>query len=105
MVLDSHRGKVDFIMDPVARAMVRVHPNTISFLAIILAGLAAGDSGKWLVGWGMVPRGEVGLIFAMVGKKLGVMNESMFSVIVIMVILTTLITPPVLTMLLRRRGE
>jgi Kef-type K+ transport system membrane component KefB len=50
----------------------------------------------------MVPRGEVGLIFAMVGKQLGVMSETMFSVIVIMVILTTLITPPVLTLLLRR---
>jgi hypothetical protein len=33
----------------------------------------------------------------MVGKQLGVMNESMFSVIVMMVILTTLVTPPVLT--------
>lgn len=51
----------------------------------------------------MVPRGEVGLIFAMVGKNLGVMNEAMFSVIVLMVILTTLITPPVLTWLLRRQ--
>jgi Kef-type K+ transport system membrane component KefB len=50
----------------------------------------------------MVPRGEVGLIFAMVGKQLGVMDEAMFSVIVIMVILTTLVTPPVLTWLLRR---
>jgi Kef-type K+ transport system membrane component KefB len=69
----------------------------------LAAGLAAGTSGKWLVGWGMVPRGEVGLIFAMVGKQLGVMNEAMFSVIVLMVILTTLITPPVLTLLLRRQ--
>ncbi|MBI3094122.1 MAG: cation:proton antiporter [Rhodocyclales bacterium] len=68
----------------------------------LAAGLAAGPSGRWLVGWGMVPRGEVGLIFAMVGKQLGVMNEAMFSVIVLMVILTTLITPPVLTVLLKR---
>jgi len=69
----------------------------------LVSGLAAGASGKWLVGWGMVPRGEVGLIFAMVGKQLGVMTESMFSVIVMMVILTTLITPPVLTWLLKRQ--
>jgi Kef-type K+ transport system membrane component KefB len=53
----------------------------------------------------MVPRGEVGLIFAMVGKQLGVMSEAMFSVIVIMVILTTLLTPPILTALLRRQGK
>lgn len=69
----------------------------------LVAGLFAGPAGKWVVGWGMVPRGEVGLIFAMVGKQLGVMNEAMFSVMVIMVILTTLITPPVLGWLLRRR--
>jgi len=69
----------------------------------LAAGVFAGTAGKWIVGWGMVPRGEVGLIFAMVGKQLGVMDEAMFSVIVIMVILTTLITPPVLTWLLRRR--
>jgi Kef-type K+ transport system membrane component KefB len=68
----------------------------------LAAGFFAGSAGKWVVGWGMVPRGEVGLIFAMVGKQLGVMDEAMFSVIVIMVILTTLVTPPVLTWLLRK---
>ncbi|MBI5784156.1 MAG: cation:proton antiporter [Rhodocyclales bacterium] len=71
----------------------------------LAAGVFAGDAGKWVVGWGMVPRGEVGLIFAMVGKQLGVMSETMFSVVVIMVILTTLITPPVLTWLLRHKAE
>jgi Kef-type K+ transport system membrane component KefB len=70
----------------------------------LAAGWFAGKDGKWIVGWGMVPRGEVGLIFAMVGKQLGVMDEAMFSVIVIMVILTTLITPPVLTWLLRKES-
>jgi Kef-type K+ transport system membrane component KefB len=69
----------------------------------VVAGIFAGDAGRWVVGWGMVPRGEVGLIFAMVGKQLGVISESMFSVIVIMVILTTLITPPMLTWLLRKK--
>ena len=69
----------------------------------VLAGFAAGHGANaWVVGWGMVPRGEVGLIFAMVGKQLGVMNEAMFSVIVIMVILTTLVAPPMLTLLLRK---
>ena len=40
MVLDSHRGKVDFIMDPAARALRNVHPNYISFMDIILAAVA-----------------------------------------------------------------
>ncbi len=41
----------------------------------------------------MIPRGEVGLIFASFGTGLGVKNDSVFSAIVIMVIITTLITP------------
>ncbi len=68
----------------------------------LVAGLAAGKVDRWLVGWGMVPRGEVGLIFAFVGKSVGVVSDELFSVIVLMVMFTTLITPPVLSGLLRR---
>ena len=67
----------------------------------IVAGCAAGAVNRAVVGWGMVPRGEVGLIFAMVGNQLGVVSEQMFSVIIIMVILTTLVTPMVLMRLLK----
>ena len=66
----------------------------------LVAGLAAGRGQGWIVGWGMVPRGEVGLIFAAAGAKLGVMDEHEFSAVVVMVILTTLLTPPMLTRLL-----
>lgn len=66
----------------------------------LVAGAAAGNVRKSVVGWGMVPRGEVGLIFATMGLQLGVIPEGEFSVIVIMVILTTLMTPPVLSYLL-----
>lgn len=68
----------------------------------VVAGVAAGRVNKWVVGWGMVPRGEVGLIFAAIGKQLGVVNDALFSVIVAMVILTTLATPPILAWLLAR---
>ena len=72
----------------------------------LAAGFAAGrGTNAWVVGWGMVPRGEVGLIFAVAGQKLGVLSESMFSIIVIMVILTTLVTPPVLTFLLKQQAK
>ena len=40
MVLDAKRGRVDFIMEPSARAFKNVNPNTISLIALILAGLA-----------------------------------------------------------------
>ncbi len=72
----------------------------------LAAGFAAGRGvSPWVVGWGMVPRGEVGLIFAVAGRQLGVLDEALFSVIVIMVILTTLLTPPILTQLLKRRAQ
>ena len=41
------------------------------------------------------------VIFAMIGKGLGVVNDSVFSVIIIMVILTTLMTPPILTHIIK----
>ena len=76
-------------------------------LGAVLGGHALASQGagrgvnRWIIGWGMVPRGEVGLIFAFVGKSLGVVNDAAFSVIVVMVMLTTLVTPPMLAYLLR----
>ncbi|MFZ5475131.1 MAG: cation:proton antiporter [Myxococcota bacterium] len=59
------------------------------------------------VGIGMVPRGEVGLIFANIGLTLTLggepmIDESTFAAVVIMVIVTTLVTPPALAWALRR---
>lgn len=68
----------------------------------VVAGLAAGKVRKIVVGFGMVPRGEVGLIFAAMGRQLNVINAEEFSIIVLIVILTTLITPPILSKLLRK---
>ncbi|MBP6005923.1 cation:proton antiporter [Candidatus Saccharibacteria bacterium] len=70
----------------------------ISIFAIIskmVAGLVIkkGNTSKLLVGFSMVPRGEVGLIFAATGKALGAINDEVFSIIVIMVIVTTFIAP------------
>jgi Kef-type K+ transport system membrane component KefB len=44
----------------------------------------------------MMPRGEVGLVFAAIGRTLGVIDDAMFSAIVLMVMVTTLIAPPFL---------
>lgn len=65
-----------------------------AILGKLVAGLPAGKGRDRLsVGIGMVPRGEVGLIFASVGKGLNVVSDSVFSAVVLMVIVTTLITP------------
>lgn len=82
--------------------LVALGITAAAFIGKIAAGSVAGNVNRWIVGWGMVPRGEVGLIFATIGRSLGVVPESLFSVIVIVVILTTLGTPPVLAYLLRK---
>lgn len=56
---------------------------------------------RFAIGLGMIPRGEVGLIFAGIGAKLmldgqPVISTSTYSAVVIMVIVTTLVTPPLL---------
>jgi Kef-type K+ transport system membrane component KefB len=62
------------------------------------------------VGLGMIPRGEVGLIFANIGLALSVggqriVNESTFSAVVVMVIVTTMVTPPALKWSLERTSQ
>jgi Kef-type K+ transport system membrane component KefB len=60
------------------------------------------DVHKLSVGIGMIPRGEVGLIFAAQGAALGVVGSTAYAAIVIMVMFTTMVTPPVLAWSLRR---
>lgn len=48
------------------------------------------------IGVGMVPRGEVGLVFAGVGSASGVLSESLEAAIIVMVIMTTFVAPPLL---------
>lgn len=101
-VLTGMQVNIGTLADPAVVA-VALGITAAAVAGKLIAGFAAGRGVRhWIVGWGMVPRGEVGLIFAMAGKQLGVMNDAMFSVIVLVVILTTLITPPVLTTLVRR---
>lgn len=85
--------------------LVALAITVIAFVGKIMAGLAAEKGSRMLVGWGMVPRGEVGLIFASIGLSLGVISDSIFSVIVIMVILTTLVVPSILTKLLKKQNS
>ena len=63
----------------------------------IVSGLGANArSDRLLIGIGMLPRGEVGLVFASIGRSLGVISDDLFSAIVLMVIVTTFIAPPLL---------
>ena len=94
--------KLETLVDP-AVILVGVVVTLAAIAGKLVAGVVAGKVNRWIVGWGMVPRGEVGLIFAMVGRQLGVVTEQMFAVVVMMVVMTTLVAPPALAWLLRNR--
>lgn len=75
-----------------------------------MLGVRGGGIRRVTVGVGMIPRGEVGLIFANIGLTLqvggeGVISSSTFAAVVIMVMVTTLITPPALAWVIRRESE
>jgi Kef-type K+ transport system membrane component KefB len=83
----------------------------VALVLIILATvgkIAAGWAAPWVpfrrlvVGVGMVPRGEVGLIFADIGRRSGVLNEAVFGAILLMVMATTFVAPPALKALFSR---
>lgn len=54
---------------------------------------------KVVIGVGMIPRGEVGLIFAQMGLASGIFNSGLFSAITLMVMITTFLAPPLLRLL------
>lgn len=59
-------------------------------------GALGTNTDKLLIGIGMVPRGEVGLIFATIGVSIGVFNAELYAIVLLVVLLTTLMTPPLL---------
>jgi Kef-type K+ transport system membrane component KefB len=76
----------------------------------ILGKFAAGYAPVWirahksLIGVGMIPRGEVGLIFAQTGLTAGVLTSGTYSALMLMVLVTTFMAPPLLRMLITRSG-
>lgn len=88
---------------------IQVKLETMASKGVIIAGLAltlVAIVGKVAAGWGcpprmnrlavgfgMMPRGEVGLIFAGIGRGIGVVDEGLFSAIVLLVMATTVLAP------------
>lgn len=69
--------------------------SLVAIISKVVAGFGAQGSmnEKLLIGFSMVPRGEVGLIFLSVGKALGAIDNSIFSTLLIVVVATTFIAP------------
>jgi Kef-type K+ transport system membrane component KefB len=86
----------------------------ITFVAIIgkqICGFGVLERGvdRIAIGVGMIPRGEVGLIFAGLGSTLmlhgqPVLSQTTFSALVLMIMLSTFITPPLLKAVFERKG-
>lgn len=90
-----------------ANSTVLIAGGILSLLAI-LGKFMGGALGAWDLGWqqarligvGMVPRGEVGLVVASIGLSLQIVDKSIYAQVLMMVIVTTLMAPIVLRMLI-----
>lgn len=76
----------------------------VGVLGKVLAGYAPWwfTGRKLLVGVALVPRGEVGLIFAQLGLAAGVLSNERFGALMLMVVVTTFMTPPLLGLIATR---
>jgi len=61
--------------------------------------------GALRIGIGMVPRGEVALIIAGIGLTLGVLDNQLFSIIILLTLISTIVAPPLLTASLKISGH
>jgi Kef-type K+ transport system membrane component KefB len=73
----------------------------VAIVGKVLAGYAPiwYTGRKLVIGVGMIPRGEVGLIFAQMGLTAGALTTGLFSAITMMVMVTTFMAPPLLKFL------
>lgn len=60
------------------------------------------DSRK-IIGVGMIPRGEVGIIVAAKGLECGALSNELYTIVIIMAVVTTIIAPPLLSRAYRRK--
>ena len=86
-------------------AVVTAVAIATKFVGSLIGAVRLGLSRATLVAWGMVPRGEVGIVVAGLGLQAGAIGGSIYSVVVGMAILTTLIVPPLLPVLLDRAED
>jgi Kef-type K+ transport system membrane component KefB len=93
---------------PSGRATLLI--GLLLFVAVLigkaLVGLTVFGRGtnRWTVGFGMIPRGEVCLIFASIGLSSKVIGDALYAAIILVVILTTFVTPPLLKLVAGKAG-
>ena len=97
---------LDAMFQPSVLALATVL-TVVAIIGKLVAGFGIGRSpgDKLLIGIGMIPRGEVGLIFASIGLSKGILDDELYGALLLMVLVTTLITPPLLRLKLAKRQE
>lgn len=87
--------------------VLAVSLTLVAIIGKLVAGIGVGRSGgdKLLIGIAMMPRGEVGLIFASIGLSKGVLDDELYGALLLMVLVTTLITPPLIRLKLAKRDD
>lgn len=84
------------LLDPRVAAMA-ISLAAIGVVTKAVGGIAGAWSvGRWgatTVGFGMVPRGEVGIVVANLGLAAGLLSEDLFSAVLVAVVLTTIVAP------------
>ncbi|MBD2774210.1 cation:proton antiporter [Iningainema tapete] len=76
----------------------------VAILGKVITGFTVfgqADINRLAIGVGMIPRGEVGLVFAGIGSASGILPSSLDAAIIVMVILTTFVAPPLLSLVFR----
>ncbi len=84
-------------------AMVTVLAIASKLAGCGVAAWSLGRRSALIVGMGMVPRGEVGIIVASLGRQAGVFSDMIYAVIIAMSLLTSVVAPPLLVPLFRSR--
>ncbi|MDM9381259.1 cation:proton antiporter [Chlorogloeopsis sp. ULAP01] len=77
----------------------------VAIVGKVISGFAVFDreeTNRLAIGVGMIPRGEVGLVFAGIGSTTGVLSGSLDAAIIVMVILTTFLAPPLLSFVFQK---
>jgi Kef-type K+ transport system membrane component KefB len=79
----------------------------VAVVTKVAAGWGAGRNGgdRLLIGLGMMPRGEVGLIFATIGMGVGVFDDDLHAALVLVVLATTVISPAALRWRINTKGS
>jgi Kef-type K+ transport system membrane component KefB len=77
----------------------------VAVVGKLVAGYAAFGRPlrKIVIGVGMIPRGEVGLIFAQLGLTTRLLSAGLYSSVAMMVMVTTFVAPPLLRSLLSKQ--